>query len=90
MAGGANVRKAVADHAVTDAKEIEKDVERLADEFAEACLDLGETIGLQRFSKAIAKARAERSNGKEKPAAAAGTATTGESGADKGPAPSKQ
>jgi hypothetical protein len=80
MTGTPNVIKAVTDHAEKDASAADAELDQMAAEFAAACLQYGELIGLDKFSRAVAKARAQAS-GKKEPPASSDVPTGGETAA---------
>jgi hypothetical protein len=55
-----NVIKAVDDHAANDATAADAELDAMAAEFAAACLQYGELVGLQKFNRAVAKVRGEK------------------------------
>jgi len=79
-----NVLKAVTDHAEKDAEAADTELDTMAAEFAAACLQYGELIGLEKFSRAVAKERALQEsgrNGKKEPPASSDVPTGGEAAA---------
>lgn len=88
--GTPNVIKAVVDHAKKDAESADAELDGMAAEFAAACLQFGELVGLEKFSRAVAKVKeAERANGspKNNTPADAGTPTGAEASAHRAAEP---
>lgn len=78
-----NVIKAVADHTAKDLGIADGELDQMATEFAAACLQFGELTGLDKFRRAVEKARAQRlekGNGKDT-AGGADTPPAGEAAA---------